>query len=139
MGEAFGGLTHTQTSKIHFGKRLKDRYGIECTEKIIQSVITQIRTHRSIRIERISLTKMVHGVKIDGRDVIVMYSTTRGIPITALPSSCDSWKNAEKRQKWSMRKKDWRKGDEEEEEYNRPRRGGKSCRTTRDRFKYLEN
>lgn len=74
------------TKKLHKHtlQRIKQRYGIELTNRHINKMIKMIQNDQSIFVSRRSKSRTTHRVTINSRDIFVVYSNRSKKIITAL-------------------------------------------------------
>lgn len=70
----------------HFRRRVKQRYGLELSEKDANRISSMIPRDPDVKeLERLSNTKTRYRVRYRGRTLDVIYSTTSYSVITAIP------------------------------------------------------
>ena len=77
-----------ECQQLHFIKRVRQRYDIECDMGLIRGIVAKIQRGESVFVERQSCRITVHDLYICGRGIRVVYDGLRKVPVTAL------WKEA---------------------------------------------
>lgn len=70
--------------RVHSWRRAHERYGLDLTDELREEIISQIRTGKSIAVEKQSERVSVHDVHVAGQVVRVAYDKSRGQLITFL-------------------------------------------------------
>jgi hypothetical protein len=112
---------HQRAAKIHFARQLMSRYAIECSQTVLDKMLEQIFSGKSPVVEQHSDTRTSYSVKLDGQQIVVVYSSTLETLVTALPLNCLTVKRDRDRKRWSKRNKDWKRSEDWEEGDKRPR------------------
>jgi len=73
--------------KSHFSRRLKERYGIDLTQNMWESIISAIRKDKenAVHLEMRSNTRSVWSVVFQDEELFVVYDKSRNTLATALP------------------------------------------------------
>lgn len=74
-----------KNKKVHFKRRLKERYGIECNSKIIGKITEIIQTFECEYYYKGSCSRLFCLLDFCGRILYLVYDCKRHIPLTALP------------------------------------------------------
>ena len=75
--------------RVHFKKRLRERYGVRCNQDLYRSFVGQIKRGASTLILKQSNTRSVHEIRYNGRPIWVVYDLKRKELCTALPYNTD--------------------------------------------------
>ena len=71
--------------RAYFDRRLKQRYGIVSSDKLVALIISKIRNELATLIEHQSIRVSVWEVEINGTKIRVVFDKTRNQIVTALP------------------------------------------------------
>ena len=75
-----------QSERIHFKRRLRERYGIRINRIAYRSLVDKVRSGNSTYLFKQTNTRAVHRIQVQDTPVTVIYDTMRGELVTALPS-----------------------------------------------------
>lgn len=78
-------MSKQANQRIHFYRRLYERWGIKPTRKVHDSIRENIRSGHSITIEVQSNRLVVHLVQWADQNIPVVYDRKRKVLVTALP------------------------------------------------------
>jgi len=75
-----------QSERIHFKRRLRERYGIRINRIAYRTLVDKVRAGNSQYLFKQSNTRAVHRIEIGDIPVTVIYDNLRSELITALPA-----------------------------------------------------
>jgi hypothetical protein len=83
-------MTKTQSSKIHFKKRFKERFGIEINRNDIRELVSNIKEGSNvIKSDILSLRVTAYTMIFKRKRCVILYDKIRKVPVTALTMDMD--------------------------------------------------
>jgi hypothetical protein len=76
--------SHKVCQRIHLRKRLKERYGLDTSNRDIDLIEEYVRTGKTRVIRYESMGRSIHAININGNTVVVVYSKFYDSVVTAL-------------------------------------------------------
>ena len=81
-------ISKRRANIIHFRRRLSERYGIETSGNEVERLGSLIIGHGSkFFIKKITGTRSLHKIPIQGKEVLVIYDKNQHTLLTALPEN----------------------------------------------------
>jgi len=77
-------LHKAAANNLHFKRRMLQRYGLVINQKIRREIIDTIKAQKSEFLERLSGTRTLHKLNIEGREIKVVYDSRHENMVTAL-------------------------------------------------------